>query len=314
MLRSSNNSALARKRNTNGGPNDRVKRIRLDEDGTVASPALSWTEDSDTGLYRVADDVLGIAAGGDVVMELGSNTVTIGADNDNSTAASLLTLRVDGSNKLTLASTSSSVTDVFTCGAGLQLNSSDDAIDITSTGILNIDADKSNGTASSAINLRVDNGTVANIDSSSMNITGNLDVSSLLTSDTIKIGGLGNNVEDVYIDSYTPSTSNLSNIDSVTPGTFRYVRLGQHIFGWGIPSIDATTSAAWSFDFSLPVAVSSSFASGGGSLTRTTNSSNYGFVGVAFGAATNNELVAKAVTNTTSTAAVWALTFHYYIE
>ncbi len=57
-------------------------------------------------------------------------------------------------------------------------------------------------------------------------------------------------------DVYTPTGTAITNIDSVTPGTFMYIRIGSTVHVTGSVSVDATAGAgaATQYDLSLPIA------------------------------------------------------------
>ena len=48
-------------------------------DGTVSAPGLSFTNDANTGVYRIGADNMGVSTGGTKVMDLGATNMTIGA-------------------------------------------------------------------------------------------------------------------------------------------------------------------------------------------------------------------------------------------
>lgn len=53
---------------------------------------------------------------------------------------------------------------------------------------------------------------------------------------------------------YTPTGTVVTNLDSVTPGVFRYARIGNTVFVAGTATVDPTASGAINFGLSLPFA------------------------------------------------------------
>lgn len=54
--------------------------------------------------------------------------------------------------------------------------------------------------------------------------------------------------------SYTPTATIITNLDSATPGVFRYTRVGNVVFAAGTVTVDPTASGTINFGLSLPVA------------------------------------------------------------
>jgi hypothetical protein len=49
--------------------------ILLNSDGTVSTPSISFTNDTNTGLYRIGSDIIGIAVNGSKIAQLDSNGI-----------------------------------------------------------------------------------------------------------------------------------------------------------------------------------------------------------------------------------------------
>lgn len=50
--------------------------IIFNSDGTVSNPSITFTNDTNTGLYRIGSDIIGIAVNGSKIAELNSNGIT----------------------------------------------------------------------------------------------------------------------------------------------------------------------------------------------------------------------------------------------
>ena len=156
-------------------------------DGSAASPALSFTDDTNTGIFSGANDTVGLSAGGverlnvkttEVVVNDPSNDVNFRVESNN--AANMLF--VDGGNDrvginegtpdahLHVNSGSTDVVAKFEstdAGAAIELVDSDATSKINQVGsALEISSDSGNADANSVIKLVVDGSAKATVDSS----------------------------------------------------------------------------------------------------------------------------------------------------
>lgn len=73
-----------------------------------------------------------------------------------------------------------------------------------------------------------------------------------------KVSGTGNTgwreVSPSVSGTYTPTITPTLNLDSVTPGTWRYVRVGDQVIISGYPSMDPTASGPIQFRATIPIA------------------------------------------------------------
>jgi hypothetical protein len=51
--------------------------LRLSADGSAVDPALAWIVDPNTGIYRIADDVIGLSSGGQEIVRVDTNGLTV---------------------------------------------------------------------------------------------------------------------------------------------------------------------------------------------------------------------------------------------
>jgi hypothetical protein len=54
--------------------------ITLSSDGSAVDPSLAWIADPDTGMYRIADDVVGLSSGGQEIVRVDTNGMTVRGD------------------------------------------------------------------------------------------------------------------------------------------------------------------------------------------------------------------------------------------
>ena len=144
-------------------------------DGTVGAPSLTFASETDTGLYRIAANTLGIATSGTERVEISDTGIIINEGGDDAD------VRIEGDSdaNLVFIDAGNDRVGIGTAspGALLDLGTSTPVLrfsDTDTTGYHQIqssnanfiiNADPSNETASSAISFKVDNSEAARIDS-----------------------------------------------------------------------------------------------------------------------------------------------------
>lgn len=128
--------------------------------GTVAAPSFTFTSDTDSGLYRIGANNIGIGVNGAKVLDIGTaGLATTGTETITSASASALTVGRLGATTPALkvdASTATSITGVQIKSAGASGGVAISAIGEASNGNMTIDAQGSgtltlNGTATGNI-------------------------------------------------------------------------------------------------------------------------------------------------------------------
>lgn len=105
---------------------------------------------------------------------------------------------------------------------------------------------------------------------------------------------------------YTPTATIVTNLDSVTPGTFFYQRVGDVVAVFGVAQVDPTASGSIVFRLSLPVAsnfAAASDAAGAGQLFATFVQAD----------ATNDAAAVTAPNNTATSAYSLYFSFSYRV-
>jgi len=126
-----------------------------------------------------------------------------------------------------------------------------------------------------------------------------------------KLSGTGNTGWKVtgYSGTYTPTRTIVTNLDSVTPGIFSYLRVGDCVFVSGVVASDPTASGLTIFGLSLPIAsaFSASYQANGSGVAVP------GFVAYIVADATNDRVEVTVPLNTSTTSYNTRIIFAYTV-
>lgn len=126
-----------------------------------------------------------------------------------------------------------------------------------------------------------------------------------------KLSGTGNTGWKVtgYSGTYTPTGTIVTNLDSVTPGIFSYLRVGDCVFVSGVVASDPTASGLTVFGLSLPIAsaFSASYQANGSGVAVP------GFVAYIVADATNDRVEVTVPLNTSTTSYNTRIIFAYTV-
>lgn len=107
---------------------------------------------------------------------------------------------------------------------------------------------------------------------------------------------------------YTPTSTNITNVDSSTPAVAGYFRIGNTVHVYGAVTIDATATGAISISLTIPIARNFTAASQLAGMTVNSNS-DIGRIA----ADTANDYAVLTGNSSVTAARVWAYSFDYFM-
>ena len=226
-------------------------------DGSESSPSLNFISDTNTGIYRIGNDNIGISLGGVKEIDISQTRLE---------TISPIYLPDGAQSSPSLAFSGDTYTGFWkTTGEGIGISCGTvtnnswlrvQGFNTPTNGVILKNGPESQQISFDGANDRID------IDAGTIRITSGNDL----------VLNNGNAISDLEENTWTPSFSNTSNINSISNVVARYVRCNDTITCYLTVDIQLTTASTYSFDFTTPFSTTNNQA-GIGRIQRNNNTS-----------------------------------------